>query len=122
MTFVRESVATVTTNASSAGEGYTGSLNGLLHSIHYTKASTASALSTTAVLAVTGETSGVRYLDHALTSSSDLTFMPRGPVHNSSAGSTNAGGDKLPICNERVKVSISAGGATKTGTFRVTVA
>lgn len=120
MTYVRESVVSLVTGSDSAASGYSESLNGLLHSIHYQRPAS-SQLSTTAVLAVTGERSGLTYLSHALTSTVDLTFMPRGPIHNSSAGSTNAGGDRLPVSNERLLFSVTAGGATKSGTFRVTV-
>lgn len=118
MTFIRQAVVSIATDASSAGSTSTPTLNGLLEAIHYTRGSTAVAMSTTMGVTITGETSGITFLSMQMVSTADLTLLPRAPIHNTTAGTTNAGGDKLPICDERLLIALSSGGASKSGTLR----
>lgn len=118
MTFIRQAVVPIATDASSAGSTNTPTLNGLLEAIHYTRSATGTAMSTTMGVTITGETSGINFLTMQLTSTADVTFLPRAPIHNTTAGSTNAGSDRLPICDERLTIALSSGGASKSGTFR----
>lgn len=119
MSFIQCSTLSITTDASSAGSTQTGeTLNGLLHAVQYVRSSTATAMSTTLGVTVTGETSGLTFLAAQISSTTTQWWMPRDSIHLSSAGSTAAGSDRLPICNERLTVAVSSGGALKTGTFR----
>jgi hypothetical protein len=121
VTFIVRDTSTFTTSASSAASvTTTKAFNGLLHAIHYTRDSTATAMSTTATVAITGETSGINYFTHTLVSTADISFYPRQNIH-STAGSTIAGFELMPIVNERLTFAIAAAGASKGGTFRVDV-
>ena len=119
MTFVARSTVTLATDASSGSTQYSDTLNGLLHAFSYVRDSTGTALSTTMGLTITGEDSGITFFALSpFNSTIDAVFMPRGPVHISTAGTTAAGVDRLPVCNERLKLVCSSGGASKSGTFK----
>lgn len=119
MSFVQRSSVTLLTDSSSGSTQFTDTLNGLLHAIHYVRDSTGTALSTAMGLTITGEESGITFLSMSpFNSTVDVTFMPRGPIHLSTAGTTAAGADRLPLANERLKIVASSGGAAKSGVFR----
>lgn len=119
MTFVRDEAVEIVTNSSGESTGFSQNVSGLLQAIHYTRSSTGTAMSTSATLTVTGEKSGITFLSRALTDTSDLTFQPRGRTHYSTSGAESGGENQLPVCNERLKFVVSAGGNGKTGSFRV---
>lgn len=120
MSFIER--ATMRATANSSGEVSqlsSGPLTGLLHAIHYIREATASAFSTAAGLTITGEESGIVFLSMSpFNSTVDTTFMPRAPIHLSTAGSTAAGVERLPLANERLQVTMSSAGNAKAGTFR----
>ena len=119
MTFVQRSTVTLQTDSSSGSTSYSETLNGLFHAMHYVRDSTGTALSTAMGLTVTGEESGITFFSMSpFNSTVDATFMPRGPLHLSTAGTTAAGVDRLPLVHERLKLVASSGGANKSGTFR----
>lgn len=119
MAFVQSEAVAVVTNSSGESTAYSASLSGLLQAIHYTRSSTGTAMSTAMTLVVSGEQSGITFLSRTLTDTSDITFMPRGRTSFSTSGAESGGENQLPVCNERVKFVVAAGGATKSGTFRV---
>jgi hypothetical protein len=122
MSFVQSEAVLVTTNSSGESTSFsTGTYNGLLQAIHYQRSSTASAMSTAASLTVTGEASGITYLQSALSSTIDQTFMPRGRTHYATSTAESGGENQLPVCMERFKFVVSSGGNAKTGTFRPVV-
>lgn len=122
MSFVDSEAVLVTTNSSGESTAMSsGTYNGLLQAIHYTRSSTASAMSTSASVAITGETSGITYLQSALSSTTDVTFMPRGRTHFATSTAESGGENQLPVCRERFKIVVSSGGNAKTGTFRFAV-
>lgn len=120
MSFLQLETMSITTDASSAAsQTSTGTYTGFLHLIHYTRSSTATAMSTTMGITVTAEGSSMQLFAAQVPSTTVQQWMPRGPVHESTAGGTTAAGnDRLPLVNERFTVALSSGGAAKTGTFR----
>lgn len=120
MSFVDLDTSTFTTDASSAASVTTKALTGLLHAIQYVRDSTATALSTAAGLTVTAERAGAVLTIGTFNSTVDTLYFPRMNIH-STAGSTIAGFEMIPLVNERLTFTLSSGGAAKGGTFRTFV-
>lgn len=119
MGFIDVDDSTFLTGSDSAASFTTAkSFRGKLHAIQYVRDSTGTAMSTAASLTVTAERSGIVVLGiSAFTSTAESVFYPRHNIH-STAGSTVAGFDKIPLYDERLQFVISSGGATKGGRFR----
>lgn len=117
MTYLESSTCSVTSDASSAASTFTAqAFNGFLHAIQYTPSSTA--FSTGMGATFTAENSGMKLLSLSpFNSTVDVLYAPRTSIH-STAGSTVAGFDRVPLVNERIKIELSSAGAAKTGTFR----
>lgn len=118
---------TITTDADGNGTGYAEpTQSGFLQAFRYVKPGSGG-YDNGVQAVVTGETSGMAILTWAAMNASG-TRAPRQPTHAVADGAASlyaAGGtavnDRIPIARERVKVVISSGGATKTGTFHVWV-
>ena len=118
---IRRERVTLVTDSSSGSTGYTTHLDsgGYLSAVYYTF--TAS-FSTAASVAIVGDVTGIPYLTAVLTSTTNKLWQPRFDTHASTAGgSTIAGFAMLPIGNERLKVTVSSGGAAQTATFDVLI-
>lgn len=127
MSYVRRIVVDVTTDGSGNATAYSSDvINGLIHSIRLVADGT-SPFDNTADITITGETTGLPVL--AITNqNSSGTFYPRaGTVDGSNAASLYAAGgaavnDKVALADERLKIVVAQGGATKSGRFHVLVA
>lgn len=121
MQVVRE-VVTLVTDGAGAATGYTNNVTGRILSITYVKTDFANGVDFT----ITAEATGESIL--ALTDQNTAaTFYPRAATC-SVAGAASlyaAGGtavtDRIAVANDRIKVVIAQGGATKTGAVHVVI-
>ena len=124
MSYVRRVTVTVTTDASGAATVYSDLVeHGLLSQIRYVKAVSNgfdAGVDFTLTAEATGET-----LWSELNVDADATRAPRQATHSPAgvaalyAAAGTAVNDKIALANDRVKIVIAAGGATKTGTFHL---
>jgi len=107
----------MTTNGSGAYTGYTTAANGRIVEVVYTKTTI-----TNATFAVTGETTGIQIWGEASVNAS-TTFAPQQAAYSVARAALlyAAAGQPVTVpialANERIKVQISSGGATTTGTI-----
>lgn len=121
MGFIDVDDSTFTTANDSSISFTTKAMLGKLHAIQYVRDSTGTALSTNAGLTVTAQRTGTVVLAvGTFNSTVDTIFYPRQNIH-STAGSTIAGFDKIPLFNEGLTFALSSGGAAKGGRFRTFV-
>lgn len=116
---------TVTTNASGAGEGYTPVVTGRVVNIIYTKLASGGyddGVSFNITLEATGQTV---WAESAVNTSK--TVAPRQATHATDgtaslyASSGEPVEDHIYAASDRVKIAVTNGGDTKTGTFVVVV-
>lgn len=120
----RESVA-IATDAGGDFTGYSGVINGKVHSLTYVPDGT-SPLDTGADLTVTTEDTAQPVLTAANIGTSTVTWRPRGATHDAADGGATlyaAAGepvlDYIHAATERIKVVIAQGGDTKLGTLHI---
>lgn len=123
MSFVQRKIVPVTTDGSGDSTDYTPNLTGKISHIIYTKTDFANGVDFTITAEATGET---------IWTESDVnaskTVAPRQATHSNVgvASLYAAAGEPVeaPICldNDRVKIVVASGGATKTGKFEVILA
>ncbi len=117
--------ATITTDTHGDGTGYIAPTQpGFIRGIRYVKAASAS-YSDGVQAVITGETSGMAILTWAAMNATG-TKCPQMPTHDLSATaedyndeSDEAVNAPIPVASERIKIVISSGGDTKTGTFHI---
>lgn len=121
MGYIRRETVAVTTDGSGNATAYTSALNGQVMAIVYSKdASTPFSNGVTFLL--TAELSGATLWSQAAVNAS-ATVAPRQATHGTdgSASLYAAGGSPVqaPVCvgDERLKIVVSAGGASKVGSF-----
>lgn len=123
MSYAERHAVTVTTNGDGDGTGYTPVVTGKVVQITYTKVDFANGVD----FDVTGDRSGVVIWDQDNVNAT-ATVAPRQATHSTggvaalyAVGGT-AVNDCVWVANERIKIVVAQGGATKTGTFHVVVA
>lgn len=112
---ILEVSATITTDASGDATVYIGSnLRGRVHALKYAPGT----IDTGGDLTITGERTGVPILTKADCGTATVFYYPRALVTEAPDGTagTDAFADILVI-EERIKVVVAQGGATKTGTI-----
>lgn len=73
-----------------------------------------------ATLVITGETSGAPIMTKTSAGSSDVFYYPRALSNEVADAAIGAqGSEHIPVKDERIKVVVSSGGATKTGSIEV---
>jgi len=117
---------TITVDGSGDGTDYAvssrGLLTGKIHAIRYVKDDYADGID----VAITGETSGIAILT-VTDMNATATYLPRAATCDIVAAASlyAAAGepveDRIPIANERIKIVVSSGGDTKSGTFHIWV-
>lgn len=116
---IQEASATLTVDASGDATVYVGTtLRGRVHAIKYVPGT----LATGTDLVITGETTGVPILTAANVGTSTVWYYPRA-VSNKPEDAA-AGGfyyEDIQVLNERIKVVVDEGGASKEGTITVYV-
>lgn len=117
---MRRQKITITTAADGSAIALSPRLSGKIHSIHYAKTDFADGVD----FAITAEATGESLWSESNVNASTVRY-PRAATHSQAgvAALYAAGGtavsDKPGIANDRVKIVIAQGGATKTGTFHV---
>lgn len=117
----RHSVA-LATNGSGAATGYTPVVTGRVLSIQYVKTDFADGVT----FAVTAEATGETIWSEAAVNASAVR-RPRAPTHATTGAAAlyAAGGaavnEPIAVASDRIKIVVSSGGDTKTGTVVVTV-
>lgn len=115
----REAVA-VTTDGAGAATAYSGVVTGKLSQIRYVKTDFDNGSTFTITSEATGET---LWTETGVNASA--TRAPRQATHSTLgaaalyAAAGTAVNDKIALANDRVKIVIAAGGATKSGTFHI---
>ena len=123
MSYVERHVVTITTDAAGAGTAYTPVVSGRVVSIRYVKTDFADGVDFT----VTSEATGATIWTEDNVNASK-TCVPRQATHDTAgvASLYAAAGepveDRIALANDRVKIVVATGGATKTGAFHVTMA
>jgi hypothetical protein len=113
---------TVTTNGSGDGIGYSDVVSGEISTVRCVKTDFDNGSTITVTLETTGE---AVWSESAVNASASRA--PRQPTHSTAgaaalyAGSGAAVNDRIVAVKERIKVVVASGGATKTGTFYVTL-
>ena len=118
---MQRTILTIETDADGDGIGYIGKIEkGHIQAIRYVKDDYDNGVG----IVVTGETSGIEILTLAAMNAT-VTEFPRGSASEQADGTDAEYADGypvkvlIPIANERIKVVVSAGGNTKSGTFHV---
>ena len=113
---------TVTTASDGTATAYTPRLSGKIHQIEYVKTDYANGVDFT----ITGEATGVGLWTESDVNASAVR-APRMATHSQvGAASLYASGgtavqDRVALANDRVKIVLAQGGATKSGVFHVLV-
>lgn len=120
MSYAQRLTVAVTTDGTGAATAYSPVVTGRLSQIRYVKADFAAGVDFTITSEATGET-----IWSESNVDADATRAPRQATHSIAgvaalyAAAGTAVNDKIALANDRVKIAIAAGGATKTGTFHL---
>lgn len=112
----------VTTDGSGDATAYTPYLSGYIHSVQYAKTDFADGVDFTITTETTAQTVWTESNVNAA-----KVCLPRAATHSTAgvaalyASGGTAVNDRVVAGRERVKIVVAQGGATKTGTFYVTV-
>lgn len=89
-------------------------LNGFLVALKYTPGT----LDTGADLTITGESSGIPILTKANAGTSNVFYLPRALANKVADGAADTvSSEKIPICDERIKVVVAEGGNAGAGSI-----
>lgn len=122
----RREVVTVTTDSGGAATAYSPVLSGKIVNIIYTADGT-SPYDNTVDFTVTAEATG-QALWSASNVAASTTVAPRQATHSTAgvaalyAAAGTAVNDDIVVAQDRVKIVLAQGGATKTGTFTIITA
>lgn len=122
MSFIQRFTVPVTTDAGGDATAYTPNFTGKISQIRYVATDFTAGVDFTVTVEGTGENVWVE-----LNVNASKTVAPRQATHDTAgvASLYAAAGepveDKIAVANDRVKIVVAAGGATKTGTFHVLV-
>ena len=124
MSYIQRYVVTVTTDKEGDGIGYTPAVTGKVSAIHYVK-DTSNAYSDGVNVLVKSEATDETILEIGDVRMS-ASFAPRRATHTIDGmrayyTSPNAVLDSICLANDRIKIAVSNGGDTKTGTFHVVI-
>lgn len=114
---------TVTTDGAGNATAYSPRISGEIHSIHYVKTDFANGVD----FAITAEATGENLWTENDVNASAVRY-PRQATHSNAgvaslyAAAGTAVQARAAVGNDRVKIVVSSGGATKTGTFHILVA
>lgn len=113
----RLAAVTVTTAADGSATAYSEAVTGKLCTVRYVKTDFADGSTFTITSEATGETLWAQAGVNA-----SVTVAPRQATHSTAGvaalyAATFAVNDKIALANDRIKIVIASGGATKTGVF-----
>lgn len=120
MPHFRSEIVAVASDGSGDATVYTRVVNGLVHAVRWTNTD----LDAGSDWVISGEDSGIIILTQTNIVAGER--YPRSPVHASGDGSASlyAGAgepveDRIPIANERIRIVLSNGGATLSGSIEI---
>ncbi len=123
--YVQKHIVNVTVDASGDGTGYTPVVNGRVLSIQYIKA-TSGGYDNGVKFDVETEDTAIKVWDQDSVNAS-VVVAPRQPTHSNAgaaalyAAEGTAVNDYYHVANERIKITVDAGGNATTGQFIVLV-
>lgn len=123
--YATKHIVTIAVAADGSGEGFTPVVNGRVLAISYIKP-TSGGYADTVDFDVTTEDSAVAIWDEDNVTTSKAVF-PRAGTHTTAGVAAlyaESGApvlDYIPICNERIKITVANGGTSGTGAFHVIV-
>ncbi len=123
MAYVQRHVVTVTTDSGGAATAYTPMVTGEVSAIHYVKTDFTDGVDFTITAEATGEAiwSGTNVNASTVVAPRQATHTTAGAAALYAAAGT-AVLAPIHVANDRIKIVIASGGATKTGTFHVVLA
>lgn len=122
---MRRYKVTVTTAADGTATAYSPRVSGELHQIEYVKPGSGS-YTDGVDFAITGEATGINLWTESDVNASAVR-APRMPTHTQAgaaalyAASGTAVGARIALGNDRVKIVLAQGGASKVGAFHISV-
>lgn len=123
---MRRMVVTVTTDGAGAAVAYSPKFTGEVHQIEYIKDGGANPFANGVDFTIVGEATGIGLWTQTDQNASAVK-CPRQPTHDQvgaallyAAGGT-AQSARVALANDRVKITIAQGGATKVGAFHILV-
>lgn len=120
MTYASREVVAVTTIADGSATAYSGVVTGKISTVRYAKTDFADGSTITLTCEATGETIWTEANVNA-----SATRAPRQATHTTAgaaalyAAAGVAVNDKIALANDRVKIVIASGGATKSAVFHI---
>ena len=120
MSYAERHSITVVTASDGSATAYSPVVTGKVSQIRYVKTDYSTGVDFTITAEATGETIWTQVNVDA-----SVTIAPRQATHSTAgvaalyAAAGTAVNDKIALSNDRVKIVIAAGGATKTGTFHL---
>jgi hypothetical protein len=123
--YVQRHEVLLTTDGSGAATGYTPVVTGSISTIQYVPDGTAP-YDNTVDFTITAEVTGQAVLSKSNVAAA-FTAAPRQPTHDTAGAAAlyAAGGtavnDSICVANDRIKIVLAQGGASKTGRFFVTL-
>lgn len=122
---IRKHTVTVVSDGAQVGTGYSPYVSGFINSIQYVKDGT-TPYTDGVDFTITAEATGETIWTQADVNAS-VTVRPRAPTHSTAgvaslyAGSGTAVNDRIALGRDRVKIVLAQAGATKTGSFVITI-
>lgn len=123
--YATKHVVTIAVAADGSGEGFTPVVNGRVLAISYIKP-TSGGYADTVDFDIATEDSAVTIWDEDNVTASKAVY-PRAATHTTAGVAAlyaESGApvlDYIPVCNERIKITVANGGISGTGTFHVIV-
>jgi hypothetical protein len=119
--FLKRETVTITTAADGSGIGYSKPVNGRILSVQYVKTDFADGVD----FAITSETTAQQIWAQDNVNAAAIK-APRQAVHNTAGVAAEyttgfAIVEPVVVAEERIKISITNGGDTKSGTFHITI-
>lgn len=119
--FAKRETVSVTTIANGSATSYSSVVNGRILSIQYVKDDFADGVDFTITCETTGRT---LWSQDNVNASAEV--LPRAATHSTAGVAATYDGTRavlepVVVANERVKIVIASGGATKSGTFYITI-
>lgn len=118
MSFIQRHTVAFTTTAGGAATVYSPAVTGQIQSIRYVYDDA----DTGADFTITAESTGQTIITVTNAGTSTVQWQPRQAIHDAAAAAVAGEYDKIALADERIKIVVAQGGATKSGTFEILVA
>lgn len=109
----------VLTNSEGAAVAYTPALNGMVRSVRYVKPDSGGLDNNSDIDIVTDKGAVVVWDKDDLSASA--VIYPMVPAHDNTGTLVEGSYAPIPVCDERIKITVANGGNAGTGTFEFTI-